>query len=284
MSLRRFALALALLFVTSPALAAPPLEEAQAEMELGVELAGRGRYEEALEHYRRAQRIIPQANLPWRYAAEAHEKLAQWQEAVDAYRRYLAIKPDARDAADVKARIARIEDEHLVARLSVITTPGGAEVFVDGRLEGVTPRTIVLDAGAHTVRLHHVRHVDVDLSIVTAGGRTTTIERTLVQRSAPSPIAPIAVATGATLLTAALATDVILLADAKRDFDRARNSGDRSALAESERVDVLNALVLGGYAVGAVLTFAGLGLFLLPTKKDVQVVASPTSGALRLRF
>jgi hypothetical protein len=56
--------------------------------------------------------------------------------------------------------------------------PSGASVFVDGRAAGITPLTLTLAPGPHTVRFEHIGHRPVTTPVeVKAGERTRVATR-----------------------------------------------------------------------------------------------------------
>ena len=46
--------------------------------------------------------------IAWRALGFAHEKLGEWGQAKTAFQKYLALSPNASDAAQIKARIGNL--------------------------------------------------------------------------------------------------------------------------------------------------------------------------------
>ncbi len=73
-------------------------------------------YPAALASYRAAHRLDPRPDLLFNIA-RCHEVMAQLDEAIRAYERYLEEKPQAEDAALVRARIERLRSRQPASRL-----------------------------------------------------------------------------------------------------------------------------------------------------------------------
>ncbi len=111
MNARSIVLSLAILACASATSAAEPYDpiaDATRSMEQGVDAAARGDHESALSSYRHAALLVPHANLPHRYAGESLAALGRRAEAIASYERYLAIKPDVSDRAEIESRIAAL--------------------------------------------------------------------------------------------------------------------------------------------------------------------------------
>jgi tetratricopeptide (TPR) repeat protein len=166
-------LATALLFV-SPAPAAPTVPttsvhaatsdgDAEARYRAGVNAFAAGRYSEAVELFRDADRRKPSAALSFNMA-RAYEKLGDVAGALRSYRDYLRRAKDPEDGAAVRRFIdvlSRRLAAHGVQQVTVLSTPPGATVTLDGVVVGVTPWTSELTPGAHEMSLHLAEHADV---------------------------------------------------------------------------------------------------------------------------
>jgi hypothetical protein len=82
----------------------PALQEAKAAFEEAQTLYTKDQFEEAAAKFMVAFDKKPFSSFLFN-AAVAHEKALQYQKAVDAFQKYLEIDPQARDAAEVKARV-----------------------------------------------------------------------------------------------------------------------------------------------------------------------------------
>jgi tetratricopeptide (TPR) repeat protein len=172
----------------TPASAAPEAAQtsAQREMELGVEAAKRGEHEAALAYYDKAAELVPEANLPHRYAAESLVALHRYEEAIERYETYLRIRPGVQDADAVREKIDELRARYLEGVVDVECTPEAAVVYVDDapNAAGATPlRGLRLRAGQHrlTVRADGYRTGTFPAQ-VTAG--TTRIVQCALDREA----------------------------------------------------------------------------------------------------
>src|SRR5688572_18307771 len=74
-------------------------EVAKLHAEAGRNYYRAGKYVEALEEFKKAYRLEPRAALTYNIA-RCHERLSQWEEAINAYERYVKEATDPRDKAE----------------------------------------------------------------------------------------------------------------------------------------------------------------------------------------
>ncbi len=98
-------LLLALLICAAPgAASADAKAEARAQFNTARGLFEKGKYDEAIKALKRAYALKPLSVL-LRYTGDCHRKLGQREQALEHYVRYLRKLPDAPDAASIKRRI-----------------------------------------------------------------------------------------------------------------------------------------------------------------------------------
>jgi tetratricopeptide (TPR) repeat protein len=130
-------------------------DRAKLEFQRGSELFGAGQYEKAVSAFMEADRLAPSAPLSFNIA-RAYERLSDTSGGLRWYRDYLRRSPNAKNAAEVKARITVLSAELAqsgMQQLTVLSMPVGAVVIVDGRALGVTPLTSDLALGKHRIQL-----------------------------------------------------------------------------------------------------------------------------------
>jgi hypothetical protein len=143
----------------APPTADPALQEAKAAFEEAQTLYTKEQFEDAASKFMVAFDKKPFSSFLFN-AAVAHEKALRYQKAIDAFQRYLEIETQARDAAEVKARIESLKavlaahaadgnatPEKVAAQaLPAIATKGlviidskptGASVYLDDKAKGV---------------------------------------------------------------------------------------------------------------------------------------------------
>lgn len=115
--MRSSCLALSLALVFAPAMAgaqdpggAPPaedpepLEAARAAFEAGQTAYEAGRFEEAATQFERSFALSQEPDILFNLA-NAYDRLRRDREALESYRRYLELRPDTSDRAQIEARI-----------------------------------------------------------------------------------------------------------------------------------------------------------------------------------
>src|SRR5712671_985006 len=96
-----------------PAPAEPVFDplHAQRNIEVGAFYLKKGNYDAAIDRFMDATRLQPKLAIPWKLLGEAYEKKHDNGGAIDAYKKYLELFPNAVDAAKVKKRIALLEEK-----------------------------------------------------------------------------------------------------------------------------------------------------------------------------
>jgi tetratricopeptide (TPR) repeat protein len=97
----------------------------------GLKAYQAGKYEEALAAFERAYELNPLAATRYNVAA-CLDKLGMRYSAIESYKGYLAMAPDAKDAAKVTARIGKLTAEAATNPITLGGYPGGREWMTRG--------------------------------------------------------------------------------------------------------------------------------------------------------
>ncbi len=117
----------------------------------GQELFQAGSFEEAKVAFNEAFEAVPNP-VVLLSVAECEVKLSQLPEAVTTLERYLALREDAPDRAQVEAKITTIKETP--ATLVISSDTPGARIKIDGADTGqVTPAEVQVAPGAHVVQV-----------------------------------------------------------------------------------------------------------------------------------
>ena len=104
----------------------PVEREAVAAFEAGERAYFAGDYERAIYHLKRAIDLRPTPVLLYNLA-RPYERADRLEEAIDAYRAYLAAKPDAGDREEIQRRIDSLERERVERAASEARSGGSTE-------------------------------------------------------------------------------------------------------------------------------------------------------------
>jgi tetratricopeptide (TPR) repeat protein len=146
-----------------PAAAETPAKTAYRQ---GVEFFKQKKFADAIREFNKAYRLDPNPVLVFNMA-RAFEELQQYDSAIEYYRKYLEMLPDAPDRKTVEESIRTLEilqkqaATPVLVPLTVTSKPDGARVFVDGREIGTTPLKTTVPAGHHYLAVEadgHERH------------------------------------------------------------------------------------------------------------------------------
>jgi len=75
-------------------------------LRIGMQYFKKGSYKGAAGRFREATKWNPNLVEAWLRLGEAEEKRKNWQDAKEAYAKYLELQPEARDAAEIRKKIA----------------------------------------------------------------------------------------------------------------------------------------------------------------------------------
>jgi tetratricopeptide (TPR) repeat protein len=254
---------------------------ARARYQQGADAYSAGRYKDAVDLFLEADQLSPSAPLSFN-VARAYEHIGDDAGALRWYRDYLRRAPTAENAADVHAivdALALTLAKKGVQQLTVLSTPAGATVSVDGAPRGVTPWTGELNPGKHKLLLTYRGYTDERRAVTLSATEPRDISVQLEQSTAPSgvaepkaeesgprlgPVPWLSMGVGAAALGAALAFEVSRRSaesDAKQETTQL---GYQSRL-ETEQSRQTAARVLA--AVGGGLVVVGGVMLLLDTPR-----------------
>ena len=142
-----------------PALAADTGEAATTlardRFKQGAEAYAGGRYKDAIDLFLDANRLAPNPAFAYNIGL-AYQELGDAPNALRWYRDYLRALPGAADRPEIEARIDDAEKrlrERGVQQVTILSTPEGATLAVDGLKLGVTPWSGELAPGHHRLTL-----------------------------------------------------------------------------------------------------------------------------------
>lgn len=278
--------------------------EAQAAMERGIAAFGKGDAATALYEYERAMRLVPQANLPYRYAAEALLQLDRPRAAITYLEKYLSINEHVSDAAAVRARIEGLRRERLPSRWKLRAELPGTKVRVDRGALQTLPIEVELAPGEHVLSSEHEGRLTVTEHVQVVGdhpeehvlvvGAPLPVGPGLREDPAPGGPSPLLVTSLATLGVGALtlATSAVLdatLLHAKlSDLDAASARGDANLAIYKNDASSAKTGVIVGYVAGSALAVAGGALLLVwqltRAKPATGIGAVRVGSPLAIRF
>lgn len=155
---------------------APPIAEQRYQD--GRAAYNRGEFDVAASAFQSALDVHPgSAKLAYNLG-RSHERRGHLDDAASAYRLYVALAPQAEDAAAVGALADSLEAQVRSARpsLILITNPPGALVQIDGdEVDEPTPARMPVDAGQHLVVVRLRDHHDAAESVSLSPGETWTL-------------------------------------------------------------------------------------------------------------
>jgi len=97
----------------TPASSEPVFDPLHAErsVNVGTFYLRAGKVDAAIERFIEAAHYEPSLAKPWKFLGEAYEKKGAYASAVESYKKYLELLPDAEDAKKVQKRISLLEEK-----------------------------------------------------------------------------------------------------------------------------------------------------------------------------
>jgi tetratricopeptide (TPR) repeat protein len=266
---------------------------ARARYQEGADAYSAGRYKDAVDLFLEADQLSPSAPLSFN-VARAYEHIGDDAGALRWYRDYLRRAPAAENAADVRAIITALAltlAKKGVQQLTVLSSPAGATVSVDGTPLGVTPWTGELSPGKHKLLLTYRGYSDerraivlsateprdINLQLEQSVAATTAPRSALAGESASPRLGPLpwlSLGVGAAALGAALAFEVARRSAESDARQEETQLGYQSQL-ETEQSRQTAARVLAGIGGGFVVVG---GVLLLLESKDTAHAPSASAG------
>ncbi len=263
-----------------PADAASRETEARQAMQRGINLYGRGDAQGALAEYERAKALVPDANLPYRYAAEALLTLGRTEEAIANLEGYLKQNPNVSDAEAVRSKIAALREKLAPGHVRVRSNAAGAKVRVDGGPAQDLPANLELAPGPHMLSAEHPAFRPSERMVMVVGGKSTDVVVTLEASPSPPPparetspwptVGLVAAAAGGAALGTALVLDLTVLRARFDDVEHAAARNDAGLVAYQDDARTTRTAVQVTYVVGIGLLAAGLGLFFFAPKTTAR--------------
>jgi hypothetical protein len=160
----------------------------------GEKAFGEGKYAAAHDNFVKADALIPAPHAKY-WIAKSLDKQDKTEDGIAAYETFLG-DSDAAKVGDEKLLDARTRLDELKARLvatvSVVTTPPGSTVNVDGTPEaGVTPLTLKLSPGPHKITLTQAGFDAKEVDIEAKAGDKSEQKIELVATKPPPIVATI---------------------------------------------------------------------------------------------
>jgi len=149
-----------------------------------------GDYAGAYAGFSKANELVPAPQSAY-WAAKSLDGQGKSDAAIAAYEKLLT-DPDFGKlgddkTADARARLADLKSK-LVAEVSVVTTPPGATVMVDGTAQtGETPLTLKLPPGPHKLSVAAAGFEPKDVDVDVKGGEKSEQKLELVAKAPPPP-------------------------------------------------------------------------------------------------
>ena len=167
-------------------------QQAREHFMAGIEHFRQHQYRDAIRRFQLAAELVPSADL-WFNIARAYEEVSEYDEAIEAYQRYLRDRVDPPDRATLEQHIsnlreraeaerARERSQPTTGELRLTANHDGAQVSLDGASAGTAPWADVreLEPGRHALALESDGYVPFRSEVSVEPGVTTAAYADLV--------------------------------------------------------------------------------------------------------
>jgi hypothetical protein len=180
----------------------PAMAHARERFQAGVRAYEEGRYRDAVDLLLEADRSMHSPAFAYNIGL-AYEAMEDQASALRWFRSYLREAPDTEDKPAVEKRIAALEgalQKRGIQQATVLSSPEGATVTIDGKPLGVTPWTGELVPGRHRVELNLRGHDRIERYVEVLAHRAQDfpfpLQASAVQQpqtvpAEPAPVQPV---------------------------------------------------------------------------------------------
>ncbi len=203
----RYATVLMLLLTLTSVALADNREEAGKEFAAAQQAEKDKNFASAIEHYLKSNELAPHPSTAYNIALN-YEKLLNFRQAAVYYQKYLDGSSDPPDRAKVQKLIADLQNK--TSRITIRSSPPGAQITIDGKPAGVDPLVTTVTGGVHRIAaiangLQQTQDIDakfgepqdIMLSFVPQSGGLTILSSVLGTQlwvdGHPIPLAPTSV-------------------------------------------------------------------------------------------
>lgn len=260
-------------------------------------------FETSIQKLMAAYEIFPEPNMLYRIG-EMHETLENRGMAAEYYERYLTENPEDDDRALIESRIARlrrpqVREAEVPSRLTIVTRPGEAEVYLVGESEellGTSPLEVELEPGVHSIRVAKEGYEPLTKRFEIGASELRTSELMLSEVDPPAQplslpqtsVAPIVLAFSS-FAVAGGAVAMLVISGAKQDqldeWDAERGDMMRPPEYDDTLDDELTFRVIGWSLVGVSASLAAASfIWWLNDDEEYSLRLAPGSVNFAARF
>lgn len=147
-------------------------KEAKQHFLKGEKLFDEGRYDEAAKEFNAAYNLAPHPLVLFNIAA-CYEKSGDIPSAVLTYRRYVSEAEDASEIAEIKVKLAELEQ--LVGEVRIGCALSPCLVRVDGEDRGTAPLSAVLSPGPHDLAAVFSGRIADETAVTVEAGKKSSV-------------------------------------------------------------------------------------------------------------
>jgi tetratricopeptide (TPR) repeat protein len=167
-----------------------PRDRAKAEYGAGLAAYEQRSYREAIDHLLCANTLVASAELAYNIAV-TYDAMGDAASALRWYREYRRQGGRDAESAPVREKVAALESalqERGVQQVTIVSSPAGATLWVDGQAVGLTPFTLELKPGRHGYQLSAPGHASHQATFDLRADRS--LDQVVVLEPARETLAP----------------------------------------------------------------------------------------------
>ena len=261
-----------------PALAQDATEEGRHQFELAMSAYEDGRFEDSLAHFERAYALTSAPELLFNIAT-VYDRLRSDREALDAYQRYLAARPDGSDRLNIERRIEALR--LAIERDEAAPAPESVSLATTESID-VTPEATPEDGGSEDVA--PTSAADSDALSDAGSTEASTTPDVPPLSTGPDPAAWVVLGSGIALTIAGIVTLAVAQLDAGAVGGGTYWPDIRSAYDRGPVEATVGSLLLGAGLVAAACGIAWVVLDMGAPASDTRIAISPFGLELRTEF